>query len=97
MRIRIGFLLISFLLITIGVSATEYYVVIGSFARESNARTYTGTIRQLFREATYSFHEDTRLYYVHVLRTKRNEEARNWSLYLRHDKAFDTHLEAAAI
>lgn len=75
-------------LLSPSVEAAEYYVVIGTFADESNAKRYTSQVREIFKEVSYSFNQTRRLYYVHVLKTSRKEEARNWSIYLRREKGF---------
>lgn len=75
-------------LLSSSLMAAEYYVVIGTFADESNAKRYTSQVRGIFKEVSYSFNEPRRLYYVHVMKTSRKEEARNWSIYLRHEKGF---------
>lgn len=69
-------------------AADEYYVVIGTFEDESNAREFTNEIRTFFSHASYSFSDTRKLYYVHVLKTTRKEEARNWTLYLKNEKGF---------
>ena len=68
--------------------AAEYFVVIGTFADESNARRFTSRVSQIFKDVSYSFNEEKKLYYVHVMRTSRKDEARNWSLYVRNEVGF---------
>ena len=87
-RITALFLIMSCALSTATVQAAQYYVVIGSFEDESNARKFTGAVRQSFHDVSYTFNQSKKLYYVHVLRTSRKEEARKWSLYLRREKRF---------
>ena len=87
-RITALFLIMSCALSTATVQAAQYYVVIGSFVDESNARKFTGAVRQSFHDVSYTFNQSKKLYYVHVLRTSRKEEARKWSLYLRREKGF---------
>lgn len=70
------------------VRAADYYVVVGSFIEEANARKFVGQVRPAFQQATYSFNERRKLYYVHVVQTSRKEEARKWALYLRQEKRF---------
>jgi outer membrane protein OmpA-like peptidoglycan-associated protein len=70
------------------VHAADYYVVIGAFAQESNARRFTGTVKNFFRDVSYSFNAEKHLFYVHVMHTTRKDEARNWSSYLRNEKGF---------
>lgn len=80
--------MMGFALLATSLKAEEYYVVIGAFSQEANARRFSGTVRQFFKEVSYSFNESKKLYYVHVMKTARKDEARNWSLYLRHEKGF---------
>lgn len=87
-RTKAIILMMGFALLATSLRAEEYYVVIGAFSQEANARRFTGTVRQFFKEVTYSFNESKKLYYVHVMKTAHKEEARNWSLYLRHEKGF---------
>lgn len=75
-------------LMSASLIAAEYYVVIGTFADESNAKRFTTEVSNVFRNVSYSFNETKGLYYVHVMKTSRKEEARNWSLYLRHEIGF---------
>ncbi|HEU5147334.1 MAG TPA: OmpA family protein [Chryseosolibacter sp.] len=75
-------------LLSASLFAADYYVVIGTFADESNAKRFTSSVSRVFKDASYSFNESRRLYYVHVLKTSRKEEARNWSLYLRNEVGF---------
>lgn len=87
-HVRVFSVLIMLASLCSAVHAAEYYVVIGAFSQESNARRFTGTVKNFFREVSYSFNEEKHLYYVHVMRTTRKEEARNWSSYLRNEKGF---------
>lgn len=81
--------LVTFLTLTsVSLRAADYYVVIGTFADETNAKKYTSQVRDVFNDVSYSFNETRKLYYVHVFKTSLKEEARNWSLYLRHEKGF---------
>ena len=81
-------LVILLTMVSLSLTAAEYYVVIGTFARESNARKFANTISSAFTEVTYSFNHARKLYYVHVMKTSRKEDAHNWSLYLRKEKGF---------
>lgn len=78
----------AFSLFYLTVEAAQYYVVIGSFAHETNARNFTSKLRGIFREVSYSFNEERHLYYVHVLKTSRKEEAQNMSVYLKYQKGY---------
>lgn len=87
-RTKVLALAMLFTMVSLSLTAAEYYVVIGTFANESNARKFAKTISSSFKDVTYSFNEARRLYYVHVIKTSRKEEAQNWSLYLRKEKGF---------
>ena len=69
-------------------TAADYYVVVGTFVKESNARQYTQSIRKVFKEASYSFNSGRNVFYVHVMKTSQKERARDWSIYLRRQKVF---------
>jgi outer membrane protein OmpA-like peptidoglycan-associated protein len=75
-----------FTVLTFSVQAEQYYVVIGAFAKESNARKFTNKARDFFEEVSYSFNGARNLYYVHVMQTSKKEDAKNWTLYLKHEK-----------
>ena len=87
-RTKVVALVMLFIMVSLSLTAAEYYVVIGTFAHERNARKFATTISSAFTEVTYSFNEARKLYYVHVMKTSRKEEAHNWSLYLRKEKGF---------
>ena len=75
-------------LLSVSLMAAEYYVVIGTFANEANAKRFTSHVSQVLDNVSYSFNEKNKMYFVHVLKTSRKDEARNWSLYLRHEIGF---------
>ena len=79
-------LVITLMLPASAVKAADYYVVVGAFYMESNARTFTNAVRGFFKEASYSYNENKKLYYVHVMKTSRKDEARTWTLYLKYEK-----------
>ena len=85
---RVFFMVVAFSLFYLSVEAAQYYVVIGSFAQETNARNFTSKLRGIFRDVSYSFNEERHLYYVHVLKTTRKEEAQNLSVYLKYQKGY---------
>lgn len=87
-RVRIISAVIVFTLLSFSVEAAQYYVVIGAFAKESNARKFTGYARNLYLEASYKFNPERNLYYVHVMKTSLKDEARKWTLYLKHEIGF---------
>lgn len=87
-RTKVVAMVMLFTMLSLSLTAAEYYVVIGTFAEESNARKFAKTISNSFKDVTYSFNEARKLYYVHVIKTSRKEEAQDWSLYLRKEKGF---------
>lgn len=77
-----------FSLVSFSGRETHYYVVIGAFAKESNAVKFTGYARNLYLDAFYRYNPERKLFYVHAMETGRKDDARNWTLYLRHEKGF---------
>lgn len=55
------------------VQAQQFYVVVGAFAKESNAEKFTGYVRSLRYAATYELNKTKNYYFVHVLRTNIRE------------------------
>lgn len=86
--LRILGAVIVFSLFSFSLKETHYYVVIGAFAKEANAQKFAGYARHLYLDASYQFNPERNLYYVNVMETERKDEARNWSLYLQHEKGF---------
>lgn len=68
-----------FLIALFGSSAlyaqTHYYVVIGAFAREDNAKKFTGFAHSKFYQATYEKKPNSRLYYVYMTKTNVKRDA----------------------
>lgn len=77
-----------FALLSFSFREANYYVVIGSFSKELNARKFTGYARNIYLEAFYRFNADRNLYYVYVMQTPRKEDARNWTWYLKNETGF---------
>lgn len=55
--------------------AQQYYVVIGAFAIESNAKKFTGYARNQRYDAEYRLRPNRNLFYVYVLKTTSRKEA----------------------
>ncbi len=70
------------------VHAAEYYVVIGAFEQESNAKRFITTVSNFFKHVSYTLDESRQLYYVTAMKTSRKEDARNLALYLKNEKGF---------
>jgi len=75
-------------LLSFSVRETNYFVVIGAFAKETNAEKFTGYARNLYLKAYYKFNPERNLYYVHVMETPKKDDARNWTLYLKNETRF---------
>ncbi len=74
--LRKVFFLIAFLSSSILYAQTShYYVVIGAFAKESNAKKFAGFARSRFFQATYEKKPKSRLYYVYVIKTDTKKDA----------------------
>ncbi|MCS6974684.1 MAG: OmpA family protein [Cyclobacteriaceae bacterium] len=65
------------------VFAQHYYVVIGAFAIESNARKFTGYARNQRYEAAYEINPSRNLHYVYILKTSNRKEAFNEAVRLQ--------------
>src|SRR6188474_3179795 len=82
------FLLLVFMLISVTVLSQEYYVVIGAFAKESNAEKFTGYANSKFLDAIYRKKVESNLFYVVVLETTSKEEAITRTKLLRDETEF---------
>lgn len=74
--------------LSIPADAAQYFVVIGAFSDEPNAEKFTKEARTYFEEVSWSYHEQKNLFYVHVMKTSRQEEAKDWSLYIKQQTQF---------
>lgn len=81
-------LIIVLITVAFPVFAQNHYVVIGAFANEANALRFTGNARKMNLDAIYQFNPDRNLFYVHIMKTERKEEASNWSIYLQRQTQF---------
>lgn len=84
---------ILFLIIFLGSSAlhaqtTQYYVVIGAFAKENNAIKFAGFARSRFFQATYEKKPNSRLYFVYVIKTGNKNDAFTEVRILQKEKTF---------
>jgi outer membrane protein OmpA-like peptidoglycan-associated protein len=74
--LRKVFFLIAFLGSTaLYAQTSQYYVVIGAFAKESNAKKFVGFAHSRFFGATYEKKPKSRLFFVYVIKTNNKEEA----------------------
>lgn len=67
---------------------TQYYVVIGAFAKESNAIKFAGFARSRFFQATYEKKPNSKLYFVYVIKTGDKNEAFSEVRVLQKEKTF---------
>jgi outer membrane protein OmpA-like peptidoglycan-associated protein len=76
--------------ITPNVSAQSqpYYVVIGAFAKESNAKKFSGFARSRFFQSTYEMNPSRGLFYVYVIKTGSKKEAFDQVRILQKEAAF---------
>ena len=65
-----------------------YYVVIGAFAKESNAKKFSGFVRSRFFKATYELNSNRNLYYVYAIKTNSKKEAFDQVRLLQKEAAF---------
>lgn len=68
--------------------AQQYYVVIGAFAKESNAKKFSGFARSRFFQATYELNPVRNLFYVYVIKTGTKKEAVDQVLILQKEESF---------
>jgi outer membrane protein OmpA-like peptidoglycan-associated protein len=70
------------------VRAQSYHVVIGAFAKESNAKKFSGFSRSRFFQSTYELNPSRGLYYVYVIKTDTKNEAYDQVNILQKEEAF---------
>ncbi len=66
----------------------QYYVVIGAFAKETNAKKFSGFARSRFFQATYEINPLKNLFYVYVIKSSNKKEAIDQVLILQKEDAF---------
>jgi outer membrane protein OmpA-like peptidoglycan-associated protein len=76
------------MLIQSQAQSQQYYVVIGAFAKESNAIKFSGFSRSRFFQSTYELNPARNLFYVYVIKTASNKEAFNQVRILQKEEAF---------
>jgi len=65
-----------------------YYVVVGGFASQENAKNFTTYVHDLNYPARYAFNANRKLYYVYVRVTKDKQQARETTYRLRLETGF---------
>jgi len=66
----------------------SHYVVIGAFAKENNAKKFSGYVRSRFFQSTYDLNPSRNLYYVYVVKTEIRKEAVVQTKILQSDEEF---------
>lgn len=67
-----------------------YYVVVGTFQYKENAQRFTESLAgKGFAESNFKFSSETNYYYVYVLQTQHQEEARKEWMKLRQIPGFE--------
>ena len=82
-------LLFSFVFACSIAQTQQYYVVVGAFAKESNAKKFSGFVRSRFFQATYELNENRNLFYVYVINTANKKEAFDQVRILQKEEAFN--------
>jgi outer membrane protein OmpA-like peptidoglycan-associated protein len=66
----------------------EYYVVVGAFAQENNAKKFTGFVKRKFYQSNYELNAQRKLYYVYAWRGSDRTEAINLTKTLQKQPEF---------
>lgn len=73
---------------TVYAQTQQYYVVIGAFAKESNAKKFSGFARSRFFQATYEINTVRNLFYVYVIKSDSRKEAFDQVRILQKEESF---------
>lgn len=87
-KVTLFSLLFSFIFAYSTAQTQQYYVVVGAFAKESNAKKFSGYVRSRFFQATYELNENRNLFYVYVIKTGNKKEAFDQVRILQKEEAF---------
>lgn len=74
--------------LNVSAQSKDYYVVIGAFAKESNAKKFSGFSRSRFFQSTYELNPSRGLYYVYVIKTNNKTTAYDQVRVLQKEDAF---------
>jgi outer membrane protein OmpA-like peptidoglycan-associated protein len=74
--------------ITLHAQATEFYVVVGAFAQENNAKKFTGYVKRKFYQSNYELNQQRNLYYVYAWKGTDRTEAINLAKTLQKQPEF---------
>jgi len=78
----------TFLLLCCDCFAQQFYVIVGAFARESNAQKFTGYVRSLRYSAQYELHTGKNYFYVYTLKSANREDALTQVKALQNESEF---------
>jgi outer membrane protein OmpA-like peptidoglycan-associated protein len=87
-KVTLFSLLFSFIFVYSAAQTQQYYVVVGAFAKESNAKKFSGFVRSRFFQATYEVNSNRNLFYVYVIKTSNKIEAYNQVRILQKEELF---------
>ncbi len=76
------------LLVFTHAAAQQYYVVVGAFSIESNAKKFMGYVRNQRYDAEYRINPNRNLFYVYILKTGNRKEAYSRTLQLQRETEF---------
>jgi outer membrane protein OmpA-like peptidoglycan-associated protein len=88
MRYRLIFFMILLLGSLTVTYAQHHYVVVGAFARESNAQKFAGYVKSLRYAARYELNASKNYFYVYVLQTDNRDEGQSKVRALRQQSEF---------
>src|SRR6187455_3799714 len=72
----------------VNAQSQSYYVVIGAFAKESNAKKFSGFARSRFFQSTYELNPARGLFYVYAIKTNNKKDAFDQVINLQKEDAF---------
>lgn len=81
-------LIFGFLLQSIPSISQNYYVVIGAFRKETNAKKFTDYARSKFLEGQYNLNKKNKIFYVFILKTGDRSEALTKTLKMQTESEF---------
>jgi outer membrane protein OmpA-like peptidoglycan-associated protein len=79
------FLFLSFFAVA---QSQQYYVVVGAFAQENNAKKFTGFVKRKFYQSNYELNQQRKLYYVYAWKGTDRTEAINLAKTLQKQPEF---------
>jgi hypothetical protein len=87
-NVRIQIALVFFMALSLGVEAGHYYVVIGTFSKETRAREFAASLEPVFGEASFRYDADADRYHVYVMETDDHNAAHHFRVNLQQAGGF---------